>query len=79
MSSRSRILIGTFSSLGGVICIGAGFATGAIPAIVAGVGLLIAGIACYGSVCRSTRPAAEPYPDPDDILGVIAWRLKRGI
>jgi len=74
MAPRSRIIVGALSSLSGIICIGAGFATGAVPAIVVGVGLLITGIVCFVSNCRSKQP--EPPVDPDDILGVVAWRLK---
>jgi uncharacterized membrane protein HdeD (DUF308 family) len=76
MSYRNRIIFGTFSSIGGVLCIGVGFATGAVPAIVAGVGLLLTGLACYASTCKCQR---EAQPDPDDILGVLSWRLRRGL
>lgn len=76
MTARNRILFGTLSSLGGVLCVGVGFATGAVPAIVAGVGLLLAGLGCFASTCKCERQA---QPDPDDILGVLSWRLRRGL
>jgi hypothetical protein len=75
MNIRSRIILGTVSSLAGVLCIGIGAATAGVPVIVVGVGLLFLGCVCYVSTCRRS----EPMPDPDDILAYMSWKLKRGL
>jgi uncharacterized membrane protein HdeD (DUF308 family) len=75
MNIRSRIFLGTVSSLAGVLCIGIGAATAGVPVIVVGVGLLFLGIVSYVSTCKTN----EPMPDPDDILAYMSWKLRRGL
>jgi hypothetical protein len=76
--TRGHYVLATLSGIGGVICVAAGCATGAIPLIVAGAGLIVVaiGATCWRPKQQSKMPSLFLEDGSIDLLAWVSWDLE---